>query len=309
MSGMECMNVVGVPLYSQRRRASEPRNVETVNYLAWVSLLERIMLSFQQWHFAQSFPTKCSTRCRGVLDTNESAFQSVLRIEIPALNWASIKQTADLVNTEPIFDLIEFCYARISYATREKRERPYCGHVPLRFDRVRGRELFLSDVNRIFDREKIRFELNEDGKIVRFGAPILSDEIRDTMFRTGDTQLDEILETVTDKFISRNTAMRREALEKLWDAWERLKTLEPGRDKKTSANTLLNRAANGPLRERLETEARELTKIGNDFMIRHSETDKHPLTDDRHVDYLFHRMFSMVYLLLDATGRLGSRSS
>jgi hypothetical protein len=33
----------------------------------------------------------------------------------------------------------------------------------------------------------------------------------------------------------------------------------------------------------------ELTEIGNRFMVRHTETDKIPITESAHVDYLFHR--------------------
>lgn len=77
-------------------------------------------------------------------------------------------------------------------------------------------------------------------------------------------------------------------------------------DKKTSAKALLDKAATEPtFRETLEDEARELTRIGNDFTIRHSETDKVPLELSEHVDYLFHRLFALIRLLLRTTGRGG----
>ncbi len=41
-----------------------------------------------------------------------------------------------------------------------------------------------------------------------------------------------------------------------------------------------------------------LTKIGNTFQIRHSETSQVSLTRDAHVDYLFHRMFALIWMLL-----------
>ena len=104
--------------------------------------------------------------------------------------------------------------------------------------------------------------------------------------------------------VGRSIAIRRESLEKLWDAWERLKTLEPGRDKRESAGRLLDKAAGEPtLRAKIEEEAIALTNIGNTFMIRHTETDKIPITDSAHIDYLFHRMFSMIRLLLKTSGR------
>ena len=98
--------------------------------------------------------------------------------------------------------------------------------------------------------------------------------------------------------------MRKEGLEKLWDAWERLKTLEPGKDEKTQACALLDKASTEPnFRARLEREATELTEIGNNFMIRYTETTKTPINESAHVDYLFHRMFAMIRLLLKSSGR------
>jgi hypothetical protein len=52
------------------------------------------------------------------------------------------------------------------------------------------------------------------------------------------------------------------------------------------------------LRERLETEAKELTSIGNSHLIPHSEVNQVPVIDVSQVDYLFHRSFAMVQLVL-----------
>jgi hypothetical protein len=85
-----------------------------------------------------------------------------------------------------------------------------------------------------------------------------------------------------------------------------LKTLEPGKDKKASTRALLDRVTTEPtFRDRLEQDAVQLSAIGNAFMIRHSETDKAPIVESAHVDYLFHRMFALVRLVLKATCRGG----
>jgi hypothetical protein len=112
------------------------------------------------------------------------------------------------------------------------------------------------------------------------------------------------METACEKYLSPNPTVRREALEKLWDAWERLKTIEPGKDKKTRATRLLERAAPElTFRQALEREARELTDIGNACNIRHSETSQVLLRSNEHEDYLFHRLFAMIRLLLRTTNR------
>ena len=55
----------------------------------------------------------------------------------------------------------------------------------------------------------------------------------------------------------------------------------------------------------MEGEARELTNIGNTFMIRHSETEKVPIKESEHVDYLFHRMFALILMILRVWRREG----
>ena len=95
---------------------------------------------------------------------------------------------------------------------------------------------------------------------------------------SGDNILDELLEASRNKFLNRSLDVRRESLEKLWDAWERLKTIEPGKDKKASSEVVLDKTSTEPaFRELIETEAKELTEIGNQFMIRHTETNKVPI--------------------------------
>ena len=51
-------------------------------------------------------------------------------------------------------------------------------------------------------------------------------------------------------------------------------------------------------REKLNLEAKALTDIGNDFQIRHSEVGKTPIESSAQIDYLFHRLFALIYLLI-----------
>lgn len=127
---------------------------------------------------------------------------------------------------------------------------------------------------------------------------------------TGDSQLDNKLNDAMVRFLSRDPSARRDALEKLWDAFERLKTLELGGGplKKSSASQPLTRAASGsePFRELLENEFKALTGIGNDFTIRHHEHDKEDVPTDAAIDYLFVRLTSVISVVLRHTGRMAS---
>jgi len=130
-------------------------------------------------------------------------------------------------------------------------------------------------------------------------SEVLREALQVVVFRTGDAELDSLLQTARTKFLSPDAKIRREALEKLWDAWERLKTVEPGVDKKQSTKALLDKVSDETnFREFLEREARELTATGNTFQIRHSETTQTSLQKNEHVDYLFHRLFAMIRMLI-----------
>ena len=120
-------------------------------------------------------------------------------------------------------------------------------------------------------------------------------------FDTGDAELNRLLSTAQRKFLDPRPETRREALESLWDAWERLKTLDGQGDKKAQARAMLDNAAGSSspkFRDALDREATELTGIGNSLRIRHSETNQEMLTTSEHVDYLFYRLFSLIQLIL-----------
>lgn len=118
---------------------------------------------------------------------------------------------------------------------------------------------------------------------------------------SGDSILDSLLKDAGTKFRDPSPKVRLEATQTLWDAWERLKTLEAADDKRLSVKLLLDLAASDqPFRATLEAEAKEVTRIGNDFHIRHFEANRAAIERPEQVDYLFHRLFALIHLLLFA---------
>lgn len=85
------------------------------------------------------------------------------------------------------------------------------------------------------------------------------------------------------------------AVEQIWDAFERLKTIY-GEDKKDSTQKLINTVSNGSgtTKELLEKEFKELTRIGNEFHIRHFENGRKPLESDEFREYLYFRILSLI---------------
>jgi hypothetical protein len=143
---------------------------------------------------------------------------------------------------------------------------------------------------------------------LRLISPILLEAMRNLPV-SGDETLDELLQEACRKFKDPAPRSLQGAIEKLWDSWERIKTVELPGNKRNSIKMLLEQASNDiSFREYLDQEAKALTEIGNKFHIRHFETDKLPLNQPEK-EYLFHRLYSLIHFLLLARTRSESSSA
>lgn len=94
-----------------------------------------------------------------------------------------------------------------------------------------------------------------------------------------------------------NSGNKQIAVEKLWDAFERLKTYySPTLNKAQSSNKIIDDMSdsNADFKTIYETEFRTLTSIGNSFRIRHHETTKIDITDNRQYDYFYRRCLALI---------------
>lgn len=288
------------PYFSDRERGTKPRTQEDIPLRVWAALCELIFLGLEDGSFGYGFPDMCPDG-RGPCGTDRGAFYRLLHAEIP--DAPEKLDPAEAPDTFTILDILQFCSQVISKPVQQDYHS-YFGHYHLDFDHELGVQEFVSSVNRLFARNGIAFELTTEGYTQRFGPVGLREELSSTVFHTGDDETDRLLEDARRRILSPYPQDRRDALEKLWDAFERIKTLEPGKDKKAQVGTLLDRAAPTPkLRELLEKESHELTSMGNNFRIRHAEINQEQLQSLDQVDYFFHRMFSFLRLVLRATGR------
>lgn len=117
----------------------------------------------------------------------------------------------------------------------------------------------------------------------------------DKQIQTDDEQLNLLVKEAKERFFNPND--KQISLEKLWDAFERVKTYYNS-NKKQSSLTLINNISKGFDKETLNKEFIELTNIGNHFRIRHHETDKLVIEDKKHLNYLFFRMLALIDLCL-----------
>lgn len=287
--------------FSDRRLGPPPRMTTEIPEAVRVGIIEIIRTRAGDGWFGLEYPDQCPDG-RGVTGTDVTALSRALaayRIYNPFGPFGERPSTVELL------DLIEFSHEKIAEPSQTSCHGSF-DHSHLRFDRAGGQVRFRNEINRIFERNGIAFELRDSGRVERIAPKGLREALSQTVFNTGDRVLDELLERSRTKFLSRDPPVRREPLETLWDAWERLKSLEPGKDKKESTARILDRAsADQAFRKALEVEARSLTDIGNNFRIRHAEVGKTPITDDEEVDFFFHRMFALIRLLLRKSDRGG----
>jgi hypothetical protein len=294
-------------LFTERHGLTEPRVKEELDAELTKGLLTVIKAKIGENLFAEHFPELCCDSPNPSIGTDADKLKAGLAAYsvIYPEDWPKYNDGEYEWPTDPqLFDLVEFLYEHAGLP-HGYSWHTFFGHDHLSFDQEKGRAKFEEDINRFFERNGLAFELKQ-GEVTRIAPTGLQEALATTVFKTGDAELDRLLETARSKFLNRALDVRKEGLEKLWDAWERLKTVEPGKDKKVQANALLDKAAKEPnLRARLEKEAMELTEIGNNFMIRHTETTKPPIAESAQVDYLFHRLFAIVRLLLKSSNRGG----
>ena len=288
--------------FSDRELAPKPRTIEEISHKVWGGIVASINSRISDGSFGYKYPEECSDGA-GICGCDDISFNGALVAEIPDISLPLI--SGEIPPAMAILDMIEFCHRNVAKPIQIDYH-PFFRHHHLRFEPEEGQEAFRDDMNRIFSRNGLPYKIRDNGRIVRLAPEGLGEALASATFLTGDHDLDSLLESARLKFLSPDPSLRRESLEKLWDAWERIKTIEPGADKKESIGVMLVKVAPEPnFRARLDQEARELTSIGNNFRIRHSEISQTPLQLDEHVDYLFHRMFSLIRLMLKTTHRGG----
>lgn len=292
------------PYFTDREQGPRPQTADHIDQRVWGGLYALISARLNDDSFGYRFPDACPDGY-GPCGCDQKMLGLTVAAEIPEIQWPLAAEV--MPSTLAIMDLIEFVAGSVGDAQKGSWHS-FFAHHHLSWDKESGFRRFAADVNRLLARNGVAFELSEEGTVRRLLIGPLRDALAGAVFRTEDPETNRLLEGARKLILAPDVDRRRDALEKLWDAFERLKTLEPGKDKRVQAEALLDRVA-GPASPRfrvlLNDEAKALTEIGNAFRIRHSETTQEILTMSEEIDYLFQRMFAFVRLVLKATGRGG----
>lgn len=152
---------------------------------------------------------------------------------------------------------------------------------------------FTDEVNLILEKHEVAYRLL-GGKIE------ISNPIIQTKEIVKEPGLRELIIHAQTLYNSTNISDKQIATEKIWDAFERLKTYYKDLSKKQSVEKIIFAMSNGDkaYKKLLDEEFIKLTHIGNNFRIRHHETDTIDIIDSNYYEYFFRRCFALIDLAL-----------
>lgn len=171
-------------------------------------------------------------------------------------------------------------------------------------DMCRAEKLFGTDIPVIYDCME---ETRNYGGTIRRNAQIIIDLLERELAEQATLSFDLAGFQINDiefcKLVEQSFQFYKEgkvdiATEKIWDAFERIKTYFRQYSKRESADKVLDIISrkNEDFKAMLTEEFTVLTKLGNEFRIRHHETDKKDICCAEHYDYLFTRCLSVLKL-------------
>lgn len=255
-------------------------------------------------NMAWKYPEKCPDggECCGV---DEDKLIRFLKYEIPDL-YNNYNDKGKF-GRYAILDLIEFL-ARNMKDIRLRRYHEYFRHTDYKM--LESREIvkeFQSEINDIFGKTGLLYTLTDSGTVERdMSNELIVLDAEQYVSQAPESGLRALLEEVFSFFKDKSEEKRKVSIEKLWDAFERLKTYDLPQNKADSVKMLIERMANEneEFKKLFNEEFKKLTEIGNKFRIRHHEVGKFEITDMDYCDYFVNRCLSLVILAIKKTSNL-----
>jgi len=249
----------------------------------------------------------CSFVDQYYIEFDRSQFENRMAIKIPNIlrdeyGHIAAPQYNDDYDQYSLIDLIEYIAENIKDISEGWNNDRYKNYWDIRcLDTTKVFDNYRTEINEIFQESGLLFTLTSGKLIERIveNSP-LSPAIESQIQQIAEYGTRELMKDAITLYKTPNPAARQDSVEKIWDALERLKTNYTNVDKKTSVTQVINDMSNGKIDfiTMFNSEFESLTKIGNSFRIRHHETNKIDITDNRHYDYFFNRCLSLIALAI-----------
>lgn len=214
-------------------------------------------------------------------------------------NTYNFEQKNEDYNQYALLDFIEFMYEHIHDVIR-KEYHQYYNHYHLLKKASRSVMVeFLTDINACFSKTGLLYKLSASGEVERIiPNDVATPDVVNRVLSVKEEGTRSLLQEAISLHHSHDFTDVRNSVEKLWDAFERMKTYYTDLDKQKSADKIVRDMAGGSEQyvRFFKEEFLRLTKIGNDYRIRHHETDKIEIPDIRYYDYFFNQCLSLIAL-------------
>lgn len=239
---------------------------------------------------------------------DEKGFITRIKIRIPSLfrdeyDRICVPTNDDEYDQYALLDFIEFFAQNIEDISERWNNERYRNYQTI--DCLNTSDIFENfqdAINEIFIESGLLYELTDEKIIERIveNSP-LTTEIENNFEAVREVGTRELLKDAVALYKTPNPSARQDSVEKIWDAFERLKTYYTTLDKKHSSEKIVSDMANrnDDYIDLFNDEFKMLTDIGNKYRIRHHETNKIDITDVRYYDYLFNRCLSLIALAIE----------
>lgn len=293
-------------LYTERNGMRAPIEKTDSIGIEIYSLLFRCCQKYKK-NLTHMFPLHCHHEFTNsnYLTFDEDTFENRVKVRIPALYQDEYGRLCapsdnDYYDQYALLDYIEFFAQNIKDISERWNNERYKNYQYI--DCLKTKKVtvqFRAEINELFTEAGLLYTLTDKNIIERIiiSSP-LTKEMEDHFFTIQESGIKDLLEEAITLYKAPNPSARRDSVEKIWDALERLKTYYTSLDKKQSATKIVKDMSGGNenFEELFNTEFKNLTDIGNHYRIRHHETDKIDIIDERHYDYLFNRCLSLIAL-------------
>ena len=258
-------------------------------------------------NLAKMFPEFCPDDERNICGADIQHIKSLLKYRIPNLFKNRYSQDSIIPSENDEFDqyaaldLIEFV-AQNMVTVVNIDYHSYFRHYHIKFSHSdESFNEFQRDINSLFEMLGLNYHLTENKIIERItDTDDLIEEARNIDSKMPEEGIRQLVREAVNLYQKAKPSDNHLATEKIWDALERLKTIYVSSDidKKRSAEMIIDKVSQGisSFSQLLNDEYLSLTKIGNNFRIRHHEMDKIDIPSDDFYDYFFNRCLSLILL-------------